>query len=82
MNDNRRLERIEAKIDDLADEQAKMNVILGQQHISLKEHMKRSDILERQFQPVKKHVAMVEGALKLLGLISVLVGIYIGLRSL
>lgn len=81
MSDQRRLERIESKIDDLADAQAKMNVILGQQHVSLKDHMRRSDALEQQIQPIKKHVAMVEGALKLLGLISLLVGVYVGIKS-
>lgn len=82
MSDDRRLERIEAKLDDLVERQGEMNVTLEKQHQSLRDHMRRTQLLENEIKPVKKHVAMVEGALKLVGLISLLVGIYLGVRSI
>lgn len=73
-SDDKRLERIELKLDDVADEQARMNVILGQQHISLKEHVRRSNLLEAQMKPLQKHVYMVEGFFKYVGAIAVILG--------
>lgn len=56
------------------------------QEANLKEHMRRSDNLEaivsdmkeKDVKPVKKHVAMVEGGLKLLGILGLLVSIIAG----
>lgn len=64
MADEKRMERIEIKLDDLADAQAEMNVILGQQHISLREHVKRSNMLEEQMKPLQRHVTMMQGVFK------------------
>ena len=60
------------------------------QEANLKEHMRRSDNLEKivtdmekkDIQPVKRHVAMVEGALKLLGIIGILVSIVSGILKI
>lgn len=52
-----------------------IDTTLAAQHESLKEHIRRTALLERTIEPVKRHVAMVEGALKLVGGISVLVTI-------
>lgn len=63
-----RLERIEAKIDIIMVEQAK-------QHTTLVEHTKRSTMLEEDMQPIRRHVAQMQGALKLLGAMAMLAGI-------
>ncbi len=60
------------------------------QERNLDEHMKRSDNLEKlisrleekDLKPVVRHVAMVEGGLKLLGVIGIVVGIAGGLAKL
>jgi hypothetical protein len=63
-----------------------MNNTLIRHDENLKEHMRRTELLERQLEkseskfyseisPIKKHVLHVEGALKLLGLLSVIAGI-------
>lgn len=60
------------------------------QEINLKDHMKRSDNLESIIQaiqdedlkPLHKHVNTVEGALKLLGILSIVIGIATGILSL
>lgn len=53
---------------------------------NLRTHMKRSDHLEaliehldKDFKPVQKHVIMIEGILKFLGVISILASIAAGL---
>ena len=65
--DDKRLERIELKIDDSNEHLAKIDVTLAAQHVSLKEHMRRTALIEKELQPIKKHVNMVQGALRLIG---------------
>lgn len=74
--DDKRLERIEVKLDDLSDHLASIDITLGQQHVSLKEHIRRTNILEKELVPVKRHVHMVEGALKLLGVLAAIGSIF------
>lgn len=73
--DEKRLERIEVKIDDIDDQLAMISSTLAAQHVSLKEHMRRSNALEAKLAPVEKHVAMVNGALKLLGVFALIASI-------
>lgn len=75
MTDDKRLQRIEDKLDDAAHRITSIDVTLAAQHVSLREHIKRSDLLEAQMKPIERKINMVEGALKLIGLIAVLVGI-------
>ena len=64
--------------------------VLIVQETNLQLHMKRSDnleklvegIREKDIEPVKKHVNMVEGSLKLIGLIGLIVSILTGLFKL
>ena len=64
-----RIIRIESKIDKVVDHLGSIDSTLAAQHESLKIHIKRSDLLEAQVEPLKTHVAMVAGALKLIGVI-------------
>lgn len=65
---DKRLERIEFKIDTIMVEQAK-------QHTTLQEHTKRSTMLEDDMRPIRRHVDQMRGALKLLGILAMLAGI-------
>jgi len=64
--------------------------ILVVQEANLQIHMKRSDNLEKlvqtlqekDIQPLRKHVNMVEGALKFIGLFGLAVGIFVSLFKL
>jgi uncharacterized coiled-coil protein SlyX len=77
--DEHRLDRIESKLDKVVDSVSEINKTLAEQHMSLKHHIKRSDLLEAQMEPIRKHVNMVTGAFKLLGLISLLAGIAVSI---
>ncbi len=73
MNDStKRLERIELKLDDSNDHLAKIDVILEGQHITLREHIKRTKQIEDQLIPINKHVNMVKGGLAVLGFLAVI----------
>ncbi len=73
--DNPRLSRIETKIDDISDHLSSIDQTLAAQHVSLKEHIRRTTLLESDVAPIKKHVNRVEGALKLLTLIATIAAI-------
>lgn len=68
--DETQLKRIESKLDDMNDHMASMDIKLGQQHISLKEHMRRTALLEDDMKPIRKKMAMFEGALQLIGVMA------------
>lgn len=65
--DDHRLDRIEDKIDKLSEHLGKIDSTLAAQHISLDHHIKRTDLLEEQVAPIKRHVDGVQWTMKLLG---------------
>lgn len=69
-----RIIRIENKIDKVVEHLGSIDSTLAAQHESLKIHIKRSDLLEAQVEPLKTHVAMVSGALKLIGILAMICG--------
>ena len=73
------MERIADKLDRISDRLNKIDVTLAEQHVSLKEHIRRTELLEGKLEPVETHVARVDGALRLLGVLSLLVGIAAGI---
>lgn len=68
MTDN----RIITKIDKIVDDVGEIKVQMGVYNTQLKEHMKRTDLLEKKFEPVEKHVERVNGVLKLIGVLAML----------
>lgn len=70
-----RLNRIEDKIDNLNDKVGSIDRTLAEQHISLKEHIKRTNLLEAEIKPLKVQVNKAQGALMALTIISILVTI-------
>lgn len=70
-----RLSRIENKLDHVVEKISNIDVTLASQHASLCEHIRRTVILEEKMEPVQKHVAQIQGALKFIGLIAIFGGI-------
>lgn len=69
-----RIIRIENKIDTMADHVSSINITLAAQHESLKDHMRRTEILEETIKPITKHDHMVLGAVKLILLVTAILG--------
>ncbi len=74
--EDKRLARIEQKIDDQNEHLGSIDTTLVQQHVILAEHIRRTELLEKDIQPIKRHVYMVQGAFALITLISLLIGIW------
>ncbi len=70
--DDKRLERIETKIDDVSDHLGTIDVILSRQHESLKYHIKRSDMLEEKLIPIEKHVNLINSVSKIITFLATL----------
>lgn len=80
MNDDQkhtedRLMRIEEKVDQVSEKIGEINSTLSAQHVSLKEHIRRTNILEKKIEPIEKHVNMVSGIVKLIMIVSALAAI-------
>lgn len=77
-----KLEKIDEKLEKMDDKLGSIDVTLASQAVDLKHHIRRTDIaedrmehIEAQLEPIKKHVAMVHGAFKFIGVaVSALAG--------
>jgi len=81
-----RLDKIEQKLDKIAEELSEINVTLAEQNKDLKYHIHRTDLaedhiklLENKITPLDKHVTMIEGGLKLIGILSTCVTLLAGI---
>ncbi len=83
-------EKMERLYDDTDRRLDNIEKVMIAQEINLTTHMRRSDNLEALLQtvkeqdikPIQRHVAMVDGVFKFLGLVSVLFGILAGVIKL
>lgn len=82
MADDKRLERIEDKIDNLSTHLGSIDTTLAGQHVQLSEHIRRTAILEETIKPIKEHVDMVKGAIKLIAIIAAIVAFAESLKML
>jgi archaellum component FlaC len=73
--DDQRLTRIEAKIDDLSEHLGSIDSTLAGQHAVLREHIRRTAALEKKLEPVEKHVTIVHGIFKLIGVMGTVAAI-------
>jgi uncharacterized coiled-coil protein SlyX len=70
-----KLVRIEDKIDKINDKLAETNIIMVKQQVILEEHTRRSTMLEKKIVPIEKHVSMMNGVFKFLGILGTLAAI-------
>lgn len=68
MSDDR-LERIESKLDKVVEHISSIDSTLAAQHVSLDDHIRRTELLEKDVAPLKAHDNMRAGAFKLTGLV-------------
>jgi len=73
------VDKLDTKLDKIVDRLGSVDVTLAQQHESLKTHIRRTELLEEAVAPIEKHVDMMSGALKLVGILGLIAGILEGL---
>lgn len=77
------LKLIFEKLDQINEKQATMTETQIRHEENLKEHMRRTELLENEFHPVREHIIQVRGAVKvLMGLVPIagLIIAYLSLR--
>lgn len=65
MGNSNRDDRIETKIDKISSDISEINVTLAEQHISLKEHIRRTNVLEEKLIPMEMKFQQFHGIIKL-----------------
>lgn len=65
-----KLNRIESKLDKVVEHISSIDTTLAGQHVQLREHIRRTELLEADMAPVKKHIYMVHGIVKFFVLIT------------
>ncbi len=70
------------KLDKVYDKLSSIDATLAAQHVTLEEHVRRTNLLESKVEPIEKHVTMVNGAIKFIMLVGVIIGIWEGLRHI
>jgi predicted metallo-beta-lactamase superfamily hydrolase len=68
----RRLEKIEQSLDDTVEHLTSIDKTLAQQSLILAHHVKRSDMLEKQIEPVHAMMLEMKGVVKIFKYIGVL----------
>jgi len=66
---------VDQKLDKIADTLTMQAVTLERLTVTVEDHVRRTNILEADIAPIKKHVWMVNGGLKLIGIMTMLAGI-------
>lgn len=59
-----KLNRIEGKLDKVVEHISSIDSTLAAQHVQLKEHIRRTELLEADVAPLKKRYHMVSGIVK------------------
>lgn len=75
MSEDKRLERIEKKVDDTNEHLSSIDITLAAQHQSLRDHIRRTALLEQELKPIKKHVNMVDGVVKFLAVVATVLAV-------
>ena len=83
------LNKLEDKLDKIGDRLSAIDNTLTRNTTSLEHHIKRTDLLEEQvakvtesIEPIKRHVAMVNGGVKLLSILAAILAAALSIRGL
>jgi archaellum component FlaC len=83
------LDKIEEKLDKVEEKLSSIDVTLAKQAKDLEHHIYRTDLAENniellrnEMQPVKKHVALMDASLKVIGAIASVVTFILGISKL
>jgi archaellum component FlaC len=76
------LKRLEDKIDKIVSEVSSVNLTLAAQHVTLENHIARTEALEEQVQPLKEAHTELKGVIKFVKIIGVLLAMAEAIRLL
>lgn len=62
--------RLESKVDKIGDQIGSINVTLAEQHVTLKDHIRRTELLEQALVPVTPVVTIVKFLAEVVGVLA------------
>jgi hypothetical protein len=74
-----KFDKIDNKLDSIEASQAETNIILDKQEVNIAIHVKRTNILEDKIVPIEKFMEVVNGILKAIGGLAILISIVTGI---
>lgn len=74
-----KFDKLDERLDRFEQNQSEANITLAKQEVSLSEHIKRTNLLEKKLEPVERHVQVINAILKAIGGIAVVITIISGL---
>lgn len=79
-------DRIYSTLDKIQEDVSELKITSAKQEENLKEHIRRTELAEEnlsllrsEVEPIKQHVSMMNGVLKIVGLTSVIIGTIAGI---
>jgi len=70
------------KLDKIIERIGKIDSTLSAQHITLQDHIRRTEILEKEIVPLTKNMNMLQGAVKLIALAGVIATVVEAIHSM
>lgn len=74
--------RVLNKLDEMDKRIDSIDITLAKQHVSLEEHIKRTNLLEMKLEPIDTHVKSVNAVLKFAGGIAILLAAFESIKNL
>lgn len=78
--EDRRDQRIPNKLDEIIDKLNGVNISIARIEVDVAHHIKRTDLLEQQVEPMKKHADELAGVVKFLKLAGVIIALIEAVR--
>ena len=75
---DKRFDKLEEKLDKIADDISDMKVVQASQAVDLKYHIKRTDQIENSLVPLMEKKLQLDGIFKLMGMVGSGLGLLIG----
>lgn len=89
MSQDNKLDKIDTKLDGLVAKTTEIEKHLAVYNKELERHIEGTvqnreaiKLLDKKLSPIQSHVDRIDGALKLIGIVSILVGIAVGIANL
>lgn len=74
--------RLREDLNKIHDRLNSIDVTMASQHVTLKEHIRRTELLETEIGPIKEHVTLVQAIIKVITVIGAAIGLAATIKAL
>ena len=80
MAEDRRDHRTADKLDEIINKLAQVNISIAEIKVDVAHHIKRTDLLEKQIEPMKQHASELAGVVKFFKFMALVIGLIEAVR--